>query len=86
MWFCSGLDPDEQKNTCNRKCQERKQRQLVKKYMHMLFGGIKPVCFQSVFFNRSLAEDRGCGAQEWEYRHDVTKDSGEITVERLRAN
>lgn len=54
--------------------------------MHMLFGGIKPVCFQSVFFNRSLAEDRGCGAQEWEYHHDVTKDSGEITGERLRAN
>lgn len=44
--------------------------------MHMLFGGIKPVCFQSVFFNRSLAEDRVCGAQEWEYRHDVTKEWG----------
>lgn len=57
-----------------------------KKNMHMLFGGIKPVCFQSVFFNRSLAEDRVFGAQEWECRHDVTKDGGEIIVERLRAN
>lgn len=52
----------------------------------MLFEDLEHVYFQSVFFNRSLAECWVFGAQLWEYHHDVTKDSGEIIVERLRAN